>query len=109
MKHEIAINRSLRRRDPTQFPRDPSGAPDPLILMERMDASVSAIWVKMAAWSPEQRRENLPDLLNAIRRLETRLMVLRQGVARDISGAFELVKPRSAGIVPDTECEAEGA
>ena len=88
MKHEAAISRSLRRRDPTQFPRDPSGAPDPLVLMERMDASVSAIWIKMAAWTPEQSRANLPELLNATRRMETRLMVLRQGIARVIAETF---------------------
>lgn len=107
MKHEIAINRSLRRRDPTQFPRDPSGAPDPLILMGRMDASVSAIWVKMAAWTPEQRREDLPELLNAIGRIETRLMVLRQAVKKEIACWHDLVKPSRAGVVPD-EDENEG-
>ena len=103
MNREAAISRSLRKRDPTQFPRDPSGAPDPFVLMKRMDASVSAIWIKMAAWTPERRRENLPEILNAVRRLEMRLMVLRQGVTREIAGAFELVKPTRVGVVPDED------
>ena len=55
MKHEAAISRSLRRRDPTQFPSRSVRSPDPLVLMERMDASVSAIWIKMAAWTPEAK------------------------------------------------------
>lgn len=102
-----ATNRSLFKRDTTQSPRDPSGSPAPLELLDRMDRATSAIWAEMGAWTPEQRRANLPPLLNAIRRLETRLMVLRMSVTREIAGVYELVKPARVGVVPD-EDENEG-
>lgn len=98
-----ATNRRLTKRDPTQFPRDPSGSPAPLELLDRMDRATSAIWAEMGSWTPEQRRANLPPLLNAIRRVEMRLMVLRQGVTREIAGVYDLVKPSRVGVVPDED------
>lgn len=95
MKHEVAINRSLRRRDPIKF------------TMGMMDASVSIIWAEMTGWTPEQRRARSPELLNEIGRLEMRLMVMRQRVTQDIAGSFELVAPARVGVVSD-EDENEG-
>ena len=99
------INRSLYRADPTRVPRDPVASPSPLA---DIDAAVSRVWAEMGAWTPEQRRANLPALLNAIGRLETRLMVLRQGFQREISGSFELVAPSRAGVVPSEDEDSEG-
>jgi hypothetical protein len=99
------INRSLRKVDPARVPHDPVAPPAPLA---DIDAAVTRAWAEMRAWTPEQRRANLPALLNAIRLLETRLMVLRQNVMRDIAGSFELVAPSRAGVVPSEDEDSEG-
>lgn len=65
------------------------------------DAAIWDAWAQLITWTPEQRRANMPELLNAIRRLETRLLVLRQKVAHEISCSFEHVAPSRAGVVPD--------
>lgn len=73
----------------------------------RISSAIDDAWAKMGKWTPGQRRENLPELLNAIRRQETRLMVLRMRVTREIAGVYELVKPARVGVVSD-EDENEG-
>jgi hypothetical protein len=87
-----------------EFARSPI---KPSLAIEQIDAAVDRSWTEMASWMPDQRRENLPMLLNAIGRLETRLMVLRQGVKREIAVWNDLVKPSRVGVVPD-EDENEG-
>jgi pyridoxine 5'-phosphate synthase PdxJ len=83
----------------------PTAEPDAIELIEQVD--MSAIWSAMRVWTPEQRRANLPALLNAIRRLEMRLMVLRMSVTREIASVYELIKPSRVGVMPD-EDENEG-
>jgi hypothetical protein len=87
----------------------PTPEPDLSDLIEQMDAAVSALWIDtaMGAWTPETRRRRLPELLNAVRRAEMRLMVLRLSVTREIADVYELVKPARVGVVPD-EDENEG-
>jgi hypothetical protein len=72
-----------------------------------MVAAMSDIWVEMETWTPEQRRTHLPTLVSPIRLLETRLMVLRQRVMREIAGSYDLVKPSRAGVVPDESDDGE--
>lgn len=83
----------------------PTAEPDAIEMIEGLDTS--DIWIKIAEWTPDERRANLPPLLNAIGRLETRLMVLRLGVRREIAVWNDLVKPARVGVVPD-EDENEG-